>query len=180
MAKKVLVISSSPVYKGNSDTLCDSFVKGAIETGNEVEKVSLRDKKIGYCTGCGFCSSNDYIGCSIKDDMPQLLTKMIESDVIVFATPVYFYTMCGQMKTFIDRCCAKYTKINNKEFYFILTAADTNADALDRTVEEFRGFLECLEEPKERGILYATGVWKKGEVASTKYPAIAYEMGKSV
>ncbi len=180
MAKKVLIISSSPVVKGNSDTLCDKFAQGAGEAGNVVEKISLREKKIGYCLGCGYCSSHAYDGCSQKDDMSELLDKMIDVDVIVLATPVYFYAMCGQMKTFIDRCCAKYTKIINKEFYYILTAADGDANSLERTVEEFRGFLDCLENPKEKGVLYATGVWKKGEVNSTNYPSIAYEIGKSV
>lgn len=180
MTKKVLIISSSPVKAGNSDFLCDKFSQGAESAGNVVEKISLKEYRITYCLGCGYCSSNDYSGCCQKDDMANLLDKMITADVIVLATPVYFYAMCGQMKTFIDRCCAKYTKILNKEFYYIITAADADKAALDRTVEEFRGFLECLENPSEKGIIRATGVWKKGEVESTDYPKIAYEIGKSV
>lgn len=78
--------------------------------------------------------------------MPEILDKIIEADVIVMATPVYFYAMCGQMKTLIDRCCAKYTKIKNKDFYFILTAADDNKVSLQRTIEEFRGFWLAFQE----------------------------------
>ena len=176
----IMIISSSPRKGGNSDTLCDSFLKGAVDAGHSVNKIFLKDKKINYCTGCGFCNTNDYTACSQKDDMADILEQMINSDVIVFATPVYFYTMCGQMKTFIDRCCSKYTHILNKKFYYILTAADDNKQALERTVEEFRGFLDCLEGAEEKGILYGTGVWKKGEVEGTPYIKQAYEMGNAI
>lgn len=180
MSKKVLVLSSSPRRGGNSDVLCDEFVKGAIEAGNNAEKIFLRDKKINYCVGCGFCSSNGYCGCPQKDDMAEILDKMIEADVIVLATPVYFYTMCGQMKTLIDRCCGKYTKITSKEFYFIATAADGNSRALDRTFEEFRGFLDCLSGAKEMGLIRGTGVWQKGEILDTPLMQEAYAAGKNV
>ena len=176
----IMIISSSPRKGGNSDTLCDSFLKGAVDAGHRVNKIFLKDKKINYCTGCGFCNTNDYTACSQKDDMADILEQMINSDVIVFATPVYFYTMCGQMKTFIDRCCSRYTHILNKKFYYILTAADDNKQALERTVEEFRGFLDCLEGAEEKGILYGTGVWKKGEVEGTPYIKQAYEMGNAI
>lgn len=177
MDKKVLIISSSPRIGGNSDILCDSFAKGAQEAKNQVEKISLKNKKINYCTGCGLCNTNGYSACSQSDDMNEILLKMIDSDVIVFATPVYFYTMCAQMKTLIDRCCAMYTKIMNKEFYYILTAADNNKADLERTVEEFRGFLACLSGAREKGVIYGTGVWQKGDVNQTDLPKQAYEAG---
>lgn len=180
MSKKILIISSSPVKEGNSDILCNKFMEGAFEAGNQVEKINLRTLQINYCKGCGYCNSSGYNGCSQKDDMADVLDKMIDADVIVLATPVYFYTMCGQMKTFLDRCCAKYTKIKNKEFYYIITAADSRSKFLERTVEEFRGFLNCLNSFKEKNILYATGVFKKGDVNSTDYPKMAFEIGKNV
>ena len=180
MAKKVLVISSSPRRGGNSDTLCDHFINGAAESGHNAEKIFLKDKKINYCTGCGLCNTNGYTACSQADDMKEILEKIIDSDVIVMATPVYFYTMCGQMKTFIDRFCSRYTHITNKDFYFIITAADENKDALVRTAEEFRGLLACLENCKEKGILYGAGVWNKCDIDSTSLPQQAFNMGKSV
>lgn len=180
MSKKVLIISSSPRKGGNSDTLCDKFAQGAKETGNIVEKIFLKDKKINYCTGCGFCNTNDYGGCSQKDDMPEILEKIINSDVIVLATPVYFYTMCGQMKTFIDRFCSRYTHIEGKDFYYIMTAADGNHHAMDRVLVEFDGLMACLPNPHVKGQLIATGVWQKGDVEQTDYPNQAFEMGKNV
>ena len=143
MSKKILIISSSPRKGGNSDLLCDEFMKGARGAGHDVEKVRLAEKRIGYCRGCGVC--NDTHACLQKDDMEELLDKLLEADVIVLATPVYFYTLCGQMKTFIDRTVPRYLDIRDKEFYFILAAAEDNRANMERTVECFRGFLDCLE-----------------------------------
>lgn len=104
MAKNVLILSSSLRKGGNSDLLCDEFVKGVRESGHNAEKIFLKDKSINYCTGCGYCFERTG-NCSQKDDMADIRDKMLSADVIVFATPVYFYTMAGQMKTLIDRCC---------------------------------------------------------------------------
>ncbi len=179
MNKNILVLSSSPRKGGNSDTLCDQFALGASESGNKVEKIFLKDKKINYCTGCGTCI-NGKKSCSQKDDMAEVLERMIAADVIVMATPVYFYTMCGQMKTLIDRTCSRYTEISNKEFYFIVTAADNSKPKMERTIEEFRGFTSCLSRPKERGIIYGTGAWNKGEIIGNPAMKEAYQSGKSV
>ena len=102
--KNVLILSSSPRRGGNSDTLCDEFMQGAIESGHRVEKVFLRDKTIHPCTGCGVCSQYKK-PCPQKDDAAEIIGKMLAADVIVMATPVYFYAMSAQMKTLIDRCC---------------------------------------------------------------------------
>lgn len=176
MSKKVLVLSSSPRKGGNSDLLCDQFIKGAREAGIEAEKIYFKDKKIGYCTGCGSCFNGNK--CSQKDDMAEVLEKMIAADVIVMATPVYFYTMCGQLKTLIDRTCARYSEISGKDFYFIMTAAVNSKPALERTVEEFRGFTSCLTGVKEKGIIYGTGAWEKGDIKGSAAMSQAYEIGK--
>ena len=179
MAKKVLILSSSPRRGGNSDTLCDEFMRGAMESGNEVEKILLRDKIINYCTGCSTCSRYNK-PCPQKDDTAEILEKMIRADVIVMATPVYFYTMSAQMKTLIDRSCARYTEISNKDFYFIATMAETEANRIERTFESLRGFTDSLEGPREKGTIAAIGVWQKGEVNDKPYMQQAYEMGKAI
>ena len=176
MTKKVVVLSGSPRRGGNSDILCDRFVEGAREAGCEVEKIFIRDRKINYCTGCGTCFNGNK-PCPQKDDMAALLDVMIAADVIVMATPMYFYTMNGQMKTLIDRTCARYTEINNKEFYFIVTAADGNKKSMERTLEEFRGFTYCLKGAREKGVIYGTGVWEKGEITGKPAMKEAYQMG---
>ena len=87
--KQVLIISASPRKNGNSDLLCDQFAQGAKESGHHVEKVFLTEKQIGYCRGCGVCNTTHV--CVQKDDMAEILDKMVKADVIVLATPVYFY-----------------------------------------------------------------------------------------
>lgn len=179
MSKKVLVLSASPRKGGNSETLCDQFMLGAKEAGNQVEKIFLRDKKINYCVACDACSKNDG-HCVQKDDMNEVMVKMIEADVIVMATPVYYYSMNGQMKTLIDRTVAGHKKLSNKEFYFILAAADPRDEEMKATLDGFRGFTRCLSEAKEKGVIYGTGAWAKGEINGKQAVEQAYETGKNV
>ena len=179
MSKKILVLSASPRKGGNSDLLCDQFLSGAQQAGLHAEKIFLKDKKINYCTGCGTCY-NGKKRCPQKDDMAEVLEKMIAADVIAMATPVYFYTMNAQMKTLIDRTCSRYTEIRNKEFYFIVTAADSNKRAMERTLEGFRGFTSCLDGAKEKGIIYGVGAWNIGDIKGKPAMEEAYEMGKNV
>lgn len=179
MNKKVLVLSSSPRRGGNSDLLCDQFMIGAQEAGNQTEKIFFRDKEINYCLACDGCKRNGG-NCVQKDDMAEVLDKMIEADVIVMATPVYFYNMDAQMKTLIDRTYSKYTDISNKDFYLIMTAAVGSKQAMQRTVEGFRGFTSCLREAKEKGIIYGTGAWNKGDIEGKATMKEAYELGKNI
>jgi multimeric flavodoxin WrbA len=178
-SKKVLGISASPRRGGNSDTLCDRFMDGARDAGHEAEKIFLRGKTIRFCLGCMVCQGNGGT-CVQRDDMAGVLDRMTAADVIVMATPVYFYTMNAQMKTLIDRTHPKYPDMGEKDVYFIVTAADPDRDALERTIEGFRGFLSCYEGLHERGIVCGTGVGKIGEVDGTDAMDRAYEMGTGV
>lgn len=176
MSKKLLVISSSPRKGGNSDMLCDVFIRGAKEAGHSAEKIILTNKKIAYCTGCGVCNKTHV--CVQKDDMADILDKMVAADVIVLATPVYFYTMSGQLKTFIDRTVPRYTEIRNKDFYYIAAMVDTDNSSMDKTFEGIRGFtLECLPGASEKGLIYGSGVWQIGEIGHTATMKQAFEMG---
>jgi multimeric flavodoxin WrbA len=179
MNKKVLVLSSSPRRGGNSDLLCDRFASGAREAGHHAEKIFLKDKNIHYCAGCGACL-NGGKPCPQQDDMAEILDKMIAADVIVMATPVYFYTMCGQMKTLIDRCCSRYSEISGKEFYFIVTAADGNKGAMERTLEGFRAFTSCLSGAEEKGVILGTGAWNMGDIKGKPAMKEAYESGNAI
>ena len=179
MSKKVLVLSASPRKGGNSDFLCDQFILGAKEAGHQTEKIFLRDKEINYCLACDTCQRNGG-NCDQDDDMTEVLNKIISSDVIILATPVYFYTMNAQMKTLIDRTYSRYTEIRNKDFYFITTAAVKSKKALERTIEGFRGFTYVLNGANENGIIYGTGAWNIGDIKGSKAMPEAYDMGKAV
>lgn len=175
---KILIISSSPRKGGNSDVLCDQFAKGATENGHEVEKISLREKKINPCIACYGCMK-DHI-YTINDDMSDIFSKFAGADVIVLSSPVYFYSLTAQMKIFIDRCLVNYKILKDKNFYFIVTAADPQHEAAEATLMAFRGFLRCLPNAKEAGIIYGMGAWDKGDIY--KHPAYeqAYQAGKKI
>ena len=178
MSKKVLIIASSSRKGGNSDILCDAFAEGVKESGNEVEKVRIADLKIGYCTGCYACQKTGK--CAIKDDAQSAIDKMMAADVIVLASPVYFYTICAQLKALIDRTVVVYPNLANKKFYYLLTMADTNRTKVDGSLAALRGFLDCCEGSEECGMVCADGVYERGTVNGTKFIAEAKALGKSV
>jgi len=178
MKKKVLILSGSPRKRGNSDILCDEFAKGALEAGHDVEKIRVAEKNIGFCRGCYACEESGV--CAIKDDMAQLMQKMIDCDVMVLASPVYFYSIDAQLKVVIDRSVARWTEVKDKEFYYIVTAAEDEDQTAKTTIECFRGYADCVEGAKEKGIVYGLGTHKKGDVIGTKAMIDAYEMGKNV
>lgn len=178
MSKKVLILSGSPRKGGNSDLLCDEFARGAIEAGHEVEKIRVAEKNIGFCRACYACKDTGV--CAIKDDMAEVLQKMIDADVLVLASPVYFYSVDAQLKALIDRTVARWLEVKDKEFYYIATAADAELESAETTLNCFRGYADCVEGAKEMGIIYGMGVYEKGEIKDTKAMNEAYEMGKNV
>lgn len=177
--KKVLILSGSPRRGGNSDTLCDQFMKGATEAGNEVEKIFVAGKKIAPCMACYYCCSYEGV-CTIKDDMGEVLQKMIDADVIVLSSPVYFYSISAQLKAVIDRTVARWLEVKNKEFYYIMTAAEDSDSVMDTTLACFRGYAACVEGAEEKGVIYGKGVYERGEILDKPLMQQAYEMGKSI
>ncbi len=176
--KKVLILSGSPRKNGNSDILCDQFAKGAVEAGHQVEKIRVAEKTVGYCRACYACRDTGI--CAIKDDMADIMQKMIDCDVMVLASPVYFYSIDAQLKAVIDRSVARWTEVQNKEFYYIATAADEDISSADTTLACFRGYADCVEGAKEMGVICGMGVYEKGEVSNKSVMTEAYEMGKKV
>lgn len=175
--KKVLILSGSPRKNGNSDILCDEFMRGALEAGNEVEKIRVAEKSIGYCRACYACRETGV--CAIKDDMAEVLQKLIDADVIVLASPVYFYSIDAQLKAVIDRTVARWLEVKNKEFYYIVTAADGENAAAETTLQCFRGYADCVEGAVEKGVIYGMGAYEKGEIRSSSAMLEAYNAGKN-
>ena len=178
MSKKVLILSGSPRKGGNSDLLCDEFMRGAREAGHEVEKIRVQEKKVACCIACYACEKTGV--CAIKDDMAEIMQKMIDCDVMVLASPVYFYSIDAQLKAVIDRSVCRWTEVKNKEMYYIMTAADKERTAVETTLACFRGYADCVEGAEEKGVIYGTGVYRAGEVKETKAMQEAYEMGKKI
>ena len=107
MSKHVLIINSSPRKGGNSETLAASFAKGAGEVGHKVETIYLREKKYGFCKGCLACLKAGH--CVIGDDAVEIAARMHDADVLVFATPVYYYSVSGQLKTMLEEAFPEET-----------------------------------------------------------------------
>ena len=179
MPKNVLILAGSPRRGGNSDLLCDEFLRGAQEAGNMVEKIFISDKKIDFCTACAECYMKQ-IPCVQNDDMAEIIDKMIATDVIVMSTPVYFYALSGQLKTLIDRTIGRCLELRGKQWHFIIAAHANNDATVERVMEPFRGYLACLPESTESGIIFGGGVFNAGEITDKPAMAEAYDAGRSV
>lgn len=181
--KKVLVISSSPRRQGNSELLCDQFIKGAVEAHHEVEKVNLNDYQIAPCQACEYCRHHDNI-CHIKDDANLIIDKMIKADVIALASPVYFYSVSAQLKLLIDRTFAREYEIRESQkqklAYFIITSGSLDQSQMFATIETMRGFIKVMRTIKEAGIVYGLGVMKRKEIINHECYNEAYIMGKNI
>lgn len=175
--KKVLVISTSLRGNSNSEALADEFVRGAQDSGNQAEKVSLRGKNISFCRGCFACPKSGH--CAINDDANAIVEKMLNADVLVFASPIYYYEMCGQMKTLLDRANPLYSlDYKFRDVYFLSAAAEKEEGVDSRAVSGLEGWIECFPKSHLAGKVFAGGVTDPGEIQN--HPALkeAYEMGK--
>lgn len=114
---KILAINGSPKgTKSNTDLILQPFLQGAVQAGADTETVYLSECTINPCSGCMSCWFSTPGECVHKDDMNQLLEKFKNSDLIVYASPLYTYTVSGLMKTFMDRCLPMVTPEDLKEF----------------------------------------------------------------
>ena len=179
IGKKILVLTASPRHGGNCDLLCDEFIKGATSQGHSCEKLYLADLKISPCKACDYCTKHQG-RCAIRDDMAQVLKKILAAQVIVMATPVYFYAMAAPLKLVIDRCVARWMQIKNKDFYFIMASAEDEPNVMRGTLDGMRGFLSCLDNVQEMGVIAAKGVFRKGDVLNHPAMLKALAMGKLV
>lgn len=102
MDKRVVIISASLRKNSNSEQLAEAFAKGAASAGNDTEIISLAGKRMGFCTGCLSCQKT--FRCYMQDDAAIIAEKIKNVDVVVFATPIYYYGISGQLKTLLDRC----------------------------------------------------------------------------
>ena len=177
--KKVIVVTSSPRKGGNSEILAQKFAEGAKAAGNSVQFIAVRDIDLKFCTGCMYCQSHGK--CVLSDGMNALYESFQNADVIAFATPVYYYAVCGQLKTFLDRLNPLYPRKNKfKQVYLLATAAENDNAAMDGSVKDVQGWIDCFEGVELKGVIRGVGVTEKGEINDTAFPAAAYEAGNSI
>lgn len=179
MNKTVLVISTSPRKGGNSETLADAFIRGVQEAGNSVEKVCLYEQAIGFCKGCLACLKTHQ--CVIHDDADVIAQKMRAADVLVFATPIYYYEMSGQMKTMLDRANPLYgSDYRFREIYMLSTAAEDGDEVSARAENGLRGWIACFPKARLAGTVFAGGADAVGTIQGNPALKAAHEMGKTV
>lgn len=179
MAKKVLVISTSLRNNSNSDRLADSFIRGAEEAGCDVTKITLKGKKIAFCTGCFAC--HELGRCAIQDDAAAITEEMKTSDAVVWATPIYFYSVSGQMKTLMDRVNPLYSAgCAFRDIYLLSTTGEKGENLDARAIAGLGGWIACFEKARLAGTVLADGIYEAGAIDG--HPALqkAYEMGKSI
>lgn len=179
MNRQVLVISTSPRKGGNSEMLADAFARGAGEAGHSVEKISLRDRTIGFCRGCLACQRTKR--CVIHDDAADIAAKMRDADVLLFATPIYYYGMSGQMKTLLDRANPLFSDdYAFRDIYLAATAADEEESAADGAVKGLEGWISCFPKAHLAGTVFGGGVNEAGAIAGRPALRAAYEMGRAI
>lgn len=177
--KKVLILEGSPRRNGNSAILSDEFARGAEEAVCSVEKVRVCGKKIAGCLGCNACYRNGG-ECVQKDVMAEIREKMLASNVIVLASPIYFYSMTAQMKAVIDRSYAFYQQLEGKTFYFIITCAALDVAFTETMLAALRGFTCCVPNAKEGGVVLGVGAMEVGEIRGSAAMKEAYALGNSI
>ena len=177
--KRVIVISTSLRKDSNSDMLADQFAEGAKAAGHEVEKISLVGKNIQFCKGCLGCQK---LGrCVINDDVNDIMAKVLQADVICWATPIYYYEMRGQMKTLIDRMNAMYEQnYHVRDIYLLTTAAENETETPKRAEIGLTGWIDCYPKSHLAGHLFCGGVNDAREIEGNTKLREAFELGEKI
>lgn len=180
MAKNVLILMGSPRKKGNTSILCDEFARGAEEAGNTVEKIDVAAKKINGCLGCNGCQRNGGT-CVQKDDMTEIYEKILAADVVVLASPIYYYTWTAQLKVVIDRTYAMLATMHNKTFYMVSTCASPDESWCKMMIDSFRNYIGCFDETITEGdYVFGFECGAPGDVKGSEAMGRVYDTGKAV
>lgn len=175
----IVILMGSPNRKGSTHILVENFKRGAEEAGHSCEVIDVCHFNIHPCTGCVACG---YEGlCVQKDDAEIMRRKILDSDMVVFATPLYYYGMTAQLKTVIDRFCAYNSSLKHKHLKSSLLAVAWNVD--DWTFEALEAHYKTLVRYlnfEDKGMVLGYGCGTPGMTSRSKYPQEAYELGRSL
>ena len=176
----VLVITTSLRAKSNSDILADCLVRGAKDAGNDVELISLKGKELRFCIGCLSCQKTQT--CVLRDDAVRIAEKVKNADTLVFVTPIYYYEMCGQMKTLLDRLNPLFpSDYRFRKVYMLSVAAEEEDEVPEKAVSGLQGWVDCFEKAELAGSLFCGGITSPGEASDKNdAQARAYQFGKNV
>ena len=175
----ILILSGSPRKGGNTDLLVEAFVKG-VSQKHHVEVVSVHDYKVNPCLGCNACFMSKDNTCVQKDDMPLIYEKMSHADMLVIASPVYFYGLSAQLKAVIDRC---HNPIRDtfkiKKTSLLLVGAATLPELFDSILAQYQLCLNFFNL-EDVGRVLVRGVKDKGDIKNTNALNEAFELGQNI
>lgn len=176
---KITVISSSPNEAGTSALLVDEFIRGASEAGHEIFRFDAGDKAVGACLACQSCGCGSS-PCVQEDDMLELHDALLNTDAVVFASPIYYFGMCAQMKLVIDRFYAVNTNLRERarKAALLLTCASDNAAVVGPAVSQYECMLGYLGW-QDGGRVLALGCPVRAVIEQSDFPAQAYELGRT-
>lgn len=176
---KITILMGSPNRKGSTSILVEEFQRGAREAGHTCQVLDICHGKIHPCTGCVRCG---YEGpCVQKDDMETIRLALLQTDMVVFATPLYYYGMSAQMKTVVDRFCAFNSSLNSRHLKSALLTVAWNAD--DWTFEALTAHYQTLVRYinfEDQGMVLGYGCGSPAMTKRSSYPERAYQMGKNL
>ncbi len=177
---RITVITSSHHKHGTSALLADEFIRGAHEVGHDVFRFDAAFEKVSPCLACDHCRLNGS-ACVQKDSMEKLNPHLLEADVVVFVTPLYYFGLSAQLKTVIDRFYANNYKLMGNGKKAILMA--TSYNAYDWTMKDITAHYQTIVKYlnwSDAGVLLATGCGSRGDIERTSFPAMAYQLGKDL
>lgn len=175
---KILVLTGSPRENGNSNYLASEFIRGAGEAGHEIFRFDAAKKEIHPCIACNSCGMNG--PCIFKDDFETVREYLIPADMVVFATPMYYFGISAQLKAVIDRFYAINGQIHvPKKAALLMTYANTAKEQSAPISSHYDTLIDYLGWI-DSGRVIAPGVWTENAVRSTKYPQMAYNLGKNL
>lgn len=174
---KIIVLKGSPRPHGNSNALADEFIRGAKANGHEIFEFDCTHHHVGGCLGCDKCGMRN--PCVQRDDFDLLRPELIEADVIVFATPVYYFGVSGQLKNVIDRFYSTHDVMGHKKTFFFATMGNSNVQVAYPAAEMYDKMVKYLGWT-DGGKILANGIWANGIIKGTKFMDLAYNYGKEL
>ena len=176
---KIVVLTGSPHKNGTSNTLAREFIRGAEEAGHEVLRFDTAFLKIHPCIGCDHCGMNG--PCAFNDDMPKVLDAILDSDMLVFVTPIYYFGFSAQIKSAIDRFYSRNGQIQRKHLKsaFIATAWNNDDQVMQGVEKHIEILIDYLNLDNE-GMILAKGYGYTGASTEKHYMEEAYNLGKSL
>lgn len=176
---RIVVITGSPHKHGSTDLLAQRFIQGAEEAGHTVGRFDAAFMNIHPCLGCEVCGMNG--PCAQKDDIAQIRDALLAADMVVFATPIYYFGMSAQLKMVIDRFYSYTTKLSGKHLKTaLITAAwDSNGDVMPCTKAHYQKLCRYMNF-RDQGMVLGLGCGTRAMTEHSIYPQQAYELGKSL